>query len=101
MTLKANGNQKVTTKAEKRQQNEYIILMEAKMSDWEHLLGIKNSKGVVLTEAMLQAYEATSMRNLECIFCGTLYPEGTKYCSRCKDYKGMQPCIEGWSEGSE
>lgn len=70
-------------------------------SEWSHLIGIKNDKGVALTEAMLQAYEATSMRNLECIFCGTIYPEGTKYCSRCKEYKGLQPYIEGWSEGSE
>ena len=70
-------------------------------SDWVHLLGIKNDKGVALTEDMLQAYETTSKRELECIFCSTIYLEGTKYCSRCKEYKGMQPYIEGWSEGND
>lgn len=74
------------------------VINQEPVLEWSHLVGIKNSKGVVLTEAMLQAYEATSMRNLECIFCGTIYPEGTKYCSRCKEYKGLQPYIEGWSE---
>jgi ribosomal protein L40E len=69
--------------------------------EWVHLIGVKNSKGVVLTEAMLQAYEATSKRELECIFCGTNYPTDTNYCSRCKEYKGLQPYIEGWSEGNE
>ena len=66
--------------------------------EWSHLLGIKNRKGVVLTEAMLQSYETTSKRELECIFCGTNYPTDTKYCSRCKEYKGLQPYIEGWNE---
>ncbi len=67
-------------------------------SEWSHLVGVKNSKGVVLTEAMLQAWESNPKRELECIFCGTLYDLDAKFCSRCKEYKGLQPYVEGWSD---
>jgi len=66
---------------------------------WKHYIGIANLKGKVLTKDMLRNWAETDNR-LECVFCGSIYDIDTKYCKRCKDYKGLQPYIAEWSNSN-
>jgi len=71
------------------------------MSDFEHwkyYVGIKNCKDEELTKDMLNEWAKDPNRKVECIFCGSTYPDETWACSRCKEYKGIQPYIEDWSD---
>lgn len=60
--------------------------------------GAKNQKGVVLTESMLLEWCSEPDPKVECTFCGTQYPAHTLACRKCKEYKGIQPYIKGWSD---
>lgn len=66
---------------------------------WQHLVGIPNPKGEALKPEQLRAWADDPKRELECIFCGTRLPLDTQFCPRCREYKGIQPYIPGWSEG--
>ena len=73
----------------------------AKWLPWRHLVGIKNLKGQALTPEQLRAWTEDPKRELECIFCGTRLPLDSQFCPRCREYKGIQPHIPGWSEDEE
>jgi hypothetical protein len=65
--------------------------------NWQHYIGIKNLEGKQLTKGMLMKWAKTPNRQVECVFCSSLYNYGTFACMRCKEYKGIQPYIPEWS----
>jgi ribosomal protein L40E len=36
--------------------------------------------------------------NVVCVFCESVYPEGTLVCRECNDYKGLMPITEASKE---
>jgi len=77
----------------------FLTNRERVMATWKHLVGIKNEKGQELTSEQLIRWEGDPKRKLECIFDGTELPLDAQVCPRCREYKGIQPHIPGWSEG--
>ena len=65
--------------------------------DWDHCVGMSNSKGKVLTREMLENWTETDSR-LECVFCSSIYDNDVGYCRICHNYKGLQPYIAEWSD---
>lgn len=66
---------------------------------WGHLVGVKNEKGQALTVEQLRAWIDDPNRKLECVFCARTLPLDAQFCPTCREYKGIQPHIPGWSEG--
>ncbi|KKL88089.1 hypothetical protein LCGC14_1928250 [marine sediment metagenome] len=64
---------------------------------WKYYIGITDSQNRTLTEEMLLEWSKDPNRSLECAFDGTIWPRNSGYCPRCKDYKGLNPQISGWS----
>ena len=64
---------------------------------WKHHIGVENLLDEPLTVNALRRWADDPNRRVECIFCGETYPPETMACRRCREYKGIQPYIEGWS----
>jgi hypothetical protein len=72
--------------------------MSTDYTKWEWKLGTENVKGRPLTPEMLRKWSYDPRRELECIFCGHTLAPYVRYCPQCREYKGLQPFIEGWSD---
>lgn len=70
---------------------------------WEHLIGVNshlpNSKR--LSERTLFNWSKNRVRKLACTFCDIDLPNDTKFCPKCREYKGIVPSIAGWSTTEE
>lgn len=66
--------------------------------DFTYYVGNKNANGKSLTQEMLDKWKKDPERKVECVFCGETYPDGVTGCRRCREYKGIQPYIEEWSD---
>lgn len=81
---------------------------------WKYLIGCaENLRGEPLTEEQLRKWADDPDRMLECIFCQIVEPPDYFHllvtpspdspiatitgCPRCREYKGIQPHIPGWS----
>ena len=65
---------------------------------FKYYIGNKNSRDEKLTAQMLRTWAKDPNRRLECIYDGETWPANYWYCPRCKEYKGLQPFIRGWSD---
>ena len=61
--------------------------------NWRALVGVRG-----LTAQQLKTWCRDPKRKLECVFCGNELAIDARYCPKCKEYKGLQPYIPGWSE---
>lgn len=81
--------------------NEYdedVYQAEGGNPDFSGLIGVKNYSGVALTKEKYEEWEKNPKRELYCVFCQSPYPMGTAGCLPCREYKGIMPFIEGWSD---
>lgn len=80
--------------------NEYeeIYQAEGGNPDFGGLVGMKNYSGTVLTKDKYNEWDKDPKKELYCVFCQTTYPMGTAFCHPCKEYKGIMPLIQGWSD---
>ena len=72
---------------------------------WKHYANCaQNLKGETFSEEQLRKWVDDPDKMLECVFCQIVEPpnyfdiEGFTCCPRCKEYKGIQPHIPGWSD---
>lgn len=82
---------------------------------WKYYIDIaENQRGEKLTEERLRKWADDPNRMLECVFCQIVEPPSyfqvgllgyagvdygtTTCCPRCREYKGIQPSIPGWSD---
>ena len=80
----------------------FVINTKLKELDyWLCYEGAENTDGVILTKEMIVRWFNKYDKELECIFCGNTLPFYQVYCNRCKEYKGIQPYVEGWSYYTE
>lgn len=80
---------------------------------WKYYIDCaENQRGEKLTEEQLRKWAEDPERMLECVFCQVvelpsyfqlpahrfIYTGGILGCPRCREYKGVQPHIPGWSD---
>ena len=69
---------------------------------WRHLIGLENPEGKKLTKSMLKKWTKSPEPHLVCLYCGEIVTmaqaKAAQGCPKCREYKGVQPCIAGWSE---
>ena len=68
---------------------------------WQFRGGDAGDYGTKLTQKLLYEWSVDPKARLMCVFCGTLVSTTSRYCSRCREYKGLQPAIVGWSVPQE
>jgi len=70
---------------------------------WEHLVGVESPvyKDRQLTRDQLYKWSRNLVRKLACTFCDIDLPNDTKFCPKCREYKGIVPRIAGWSTAPE
>ena len=74
--------------------------------NWRHYASPenKNCNGVSLTEDMILKWSEQKEPKLECVFCGRngssieMSLDGYVCCPICREYKGIQPYIQEWSD---
>lgn len=66
--------------------------------DFSGLIGIKNYSGVALTKEKYEKWDNNPKKELYCVFCKRTYSMGVTFCRPCREYKGIMPLIEGWSD---
>lgn len=64
---------------------------------WQYRVGEVGECGTKLTRQQLQAWAIARDARMVCVFCGTLVATTSRCCPRCREYKGLQPAIVGWS----
>jgi hypothetical protein len=82
----------------KKEYDEEIYQSDGGNPDFSGLIGMCNYSGIALTKEKYEEWDKNPDKELYCIFCQNPYPMGTTVCHPCKEYKGIMPFIEGWSD---
>jgi hypothetical protein len=79
----------------------YVSVDYQSYDQWQFRVGEAGETGARLTKQQLYKWSIARDAQMVCVFCGTLVSTTTRCCPRCREYKGLQPAIVGWSISAE